>query len=245
MLGRRARRTCATCRSTTATGCGSTSCGRRCARDREAGVRPIAVVANAGTASTGAVDDLAAIADVCRDEDLWLHVDAAYGGPAMLADDLRPLVRRHRARRLDRVRPAQVAVHPAVGRVRARARHGARCGDRSTSSTSRYIVKDEEHTDWGIDLGRHSPQLQPRLLGAEGLGLAARARPRTPTPGASPTTRRSPATSATLVEERDGLRADDAGRPVDHLLPVRARRACPRRPRAATTYLDRAEPAAS
>ena len=61
-------------------------------RDRAAGVRPIAVVANAGTVSTGAVDDLTAIADVCRDEAIWMHVDAAYGGPAMLADDLRPLL---------------------------------------------------------------------------------------------------------------------------------------------------------
>jgi aromatic-L-amino-acid decarboxylase len=62
----------------------------RIARDREAGIRPFAVVGTAGTVSTGAIDPLAAIADVCAEEGMWFHVDAAYGGPAMLAEDLRP-----------------------------------------------------------------------------------------------------------------------------------------------------------
>jgi aromatic-L-amino-acid decarboxylase len=43
-------------------------------------------VANAGTTNTGAVDPIAAIADVCVREGLWLHVDAAYGGFFMLTD---------------------------------------------------------------------------------------------------------------------------------------------------------------
>jgi aromatic-L-amino-acid/L-tryptophan decarboxylase len=52
--------------------------------DLAAGVRPIAVVATLGTTNTGAIDDLDAIADVCARHDVWLHVDAAYGGPAVL-----------------------------------------------------------------------------------------------------------------------------------------------------------------
>jgi glutamate/tyrosine decarboxylase-like PLP-dependent enzyme len=60
-------------------------------RDREDGARPFAVVASAGTVATGAVDPLEAIADLCEDEGLWFHVDAAYGGPAAFTDDLRPL----------------------------------------------------------------------------------------------------------------------------------------------------------
>jgi aromatic-L-amino-acid decarboxylase len=125
-------------------------------RDRESGVRPLAVVANAGTTSTGAVDDLTAIADVCRDEGLWLHVDAAYGGPAMLADDLRPL--------FDGIgRADSIAVDPhkwlytplSGGCVLVRDMEMMRRSfDLEYVS---YIVKDEEHTDWGIDLGRHSP----------------------------------------------------------------------------------------
>jgi glutamate/tyrosine decarboxylase-like PLP-dependent enzyme len=47
--------------------------------DRSAGMRPIAVVANAGTVNTGAVDNLPALRHLCDNEDLWLHVDGAFG----------------------------------------------------------------------------------------------------------------------------------------------------------------------
>ena len=60
--------------------------------DIESGMRPIAVVASAGTVATGAVDPLPDIADLCERFGLWLHVDAAYGGPAILSDELAPLL---------------------------------------------------------------------------------------------------------------------------------------------------------
>ncbi|CAN5602278.1 aminotransferase class I/II-fold pyridoxal phosphate-dependent enzyme [soil metagenome] len=55
-------------------------------RDRAAGLVPLAVVANAGTTSTGSVDDMHEIANVCADVGAWLHVDAAYGGFAVLTE---------------------------------------------------------------------------------------------------------------------------------------------------------------
>lgn len=60
---------------------------RAIARDTAAGVRPIAVIATLGTTNTGAIDDLAAIADLCARHDVWFHVDAAYGGPAVLLEE--------------------------------------------------------------------------------------------------------------------------------------------------------------
>ena len=49
------------------------------------GHRPIAVAASAGTVNTGAIDPLEAIAAICEKYDLWLHVDGAYGSPAILS----------------------------------------------------------------------------------------------------------------------------------------------------------------
>jgi aromatic-L-amino-acid/L-tryptophan decarboxylase len=63
------------------------------AADRAAGLRPVCVVGNAGTVNTGATDDLPTLAALCRQENLWLHVDGAFGALAAISPALRPLVR--------------------------------------------------------------------------------------------------------------------------------------------------------
>jgi aromatic-L-amino-acid decarboxylase len=65
--------------------------------DRAAGLVPFFAVANAGSTSTGAVDPLPRIADVCAGHRVWLHVDAAYGGFAVLTER-----GRHRLAGIDR-----------------------------------------------------------------------------------------------------------------------------------------------
>ena len=54
------------------------------ARDRAAGLWPFAIVGSGGTVNTGVVDPLSALADLSAEEDLWLHVDGAYGWPGFL-----------------------------------------------------------------------------------------------------------------------------------------------------------------
>jgi glutamate/tyrosine decarboxylase-like PLP-dependent enzyme len=61
-------------------------------RDRAAGLVPLAVVANAGTTSTGAIDPLEQLAAACRAHGVWLHVDAAYGGGAAITERGRALL---------------------------------------------------------------------------------------------------------------------------------------------------------
>jgi len=60
------------------------------AADRDAGLQPFLVIASAGTVDVGAVDDLTAIAILCREQGLWFHVDGAYGALGMLSPAIAP-----------------------------------------------------------------------------------------------------------------------------------------------------------
>jgi aromatic-L-amino-acid decarboxylase len=63
---------------------------RQIARDRAIGLKPFLLVASAGTVDIGAIDDLGSVAALCREEQIWFHVDGAFGALGILAPELAP-----------------------------------------------------------------------------------------------------------------------------------------------------------
>lgn len=62
------------------------------AADRDIGFKPFLVVASAGTVDIGAIDDLEAVAALCREEGIWFHVDGAFGALAIMSPELAPML---------------------------------------------------------------------------------------------------------------------------------------------------------
>jgi glutamate/tyrosine decarboxylase-like PLP-dependent enzyme len=130
--------------------------------DIAAGARPFAVVGTAGTTATGAIDPLNALADLCREYGLWFHVDAAYGGPAVLADDLQPLF-------TGIERADSIAFDPHKWLYISRAAGCLLIRDLQLLADAfavhpTYIYQDRERTDRGIDLGLLGPEFTRSFL---------------------------------------------------------------------------------
>jgi aromatic-L-amino-acid/L-tryptophan decarboxylase len=128
----------------------------RILEDVSAGRRPFAVIASAGTVATGSIDPIPEIADVCDRHGLWLHIDAAYGGPAVLAADLRPLfagIERAHSVAFD---PHKWLYTPHSGGciVVRDLQYLADAFDIEPS----YIHEDKGRTQTGLDLARLGPQ---------------------------------------------------------------------------------------
>ena len=151
------------------------------ATDRAAGMLPLACVATVGTTSTTSVDPVPAIADICEREDLWLHVDGAYGGVAAVVPERRGV--------LDGVaRADSLVVNPhkwlftPVDLSAFYTRHPAVLR-RAFSLVPEYLVTGDSgevvnYMDYGVQLGRRFRALKLwmviRAFGT--LGLAERIR---------------------------------------------------------------------
>jgi glutamate/tyrosine decarboxylase-like PLP-dependent enzyme len=150
------------------------------AADRARGLRPFLVVGCAGTVDTGAVDDLAGLADLCARESLWLHVDAAFGALALLSPEQRPLlagIDRADSVAFDFHKWAQVPYDAGCIVVRDPEVHAA-----TFASEPAYLRRDSRGlaaghpwpTDFGPDLSRGFRALKVwmtlRAYGADRLG---------------------------------------------------------------------------
>ena len=144
--------------------------------DRAAGMLPLCVVATIGTTSTTSVDPVGEIAELCRSEDVWLHVDGAYGGVAAIVPELHD--------RMDGVHLADSLVvnpHKWLFTPVDCSAFYTRQPDvlkRAFSLVPEYLVTREQDEvvnlmDYGVQLGRRFRALKLwmviRAFGAEGL----------------------------------------------------------------------------
>ncbi len=126
-------------------------------KDVEAGVKPAAIVATAGTVGTGAIDPLDGIADLAARYGAWFHVDGAYGALACLADSLKPLFRG-----IDRADSIAFDPHkwlntPIAGGCVV-ARDPRKLEEAFGFPLPAYVRQDKERTGDGIDLGLYGPE---------------------------------------------------------------------------------------
>jgi aromatic-L-amino-acid decarboxylase len=130
--------------------------------DRRNGWQPFLIVGNAGTANTGASDDLDALAQMAQEENLWLHVDAAYGGFFMLTERGREVLRG-----IDRADSITMDPHKALflpygnGCLLVRKGEALR---RAHSSGADYMPPMQKDPDF-VDFCEYSPELSRDFRG--------------------------------------------------------------------------------
>lgn len=136
--------------------------GERIAEDRRAGQAPFLVVATAGTTGAGAIDPIAAIADVAAAERLWLHTDAAWGGAAVVDPELAGLL--HGIERSDSVTlDAHKWLSVPMGAGMLLTRH-AGILERTFRVAAGYMPREAEGLDV-VDPFAHSMQWSRRFTG--------------------------------------------------------------------------------
>ena len=144
--------------------------------DLEAGIKPLGVVATLGTTSTTSLDPVAEILEIAREFNLWLHVDAAYGGPAAAVPELKPLFRGWEGADSIVVNPHKWLFTPIDCSV-LYVRDSERLR-KAFSLTPEYLTTPEQGTatnlmDYGVALGRRFRSLKLwfvlRYFGAEGI----------------------------------------------------------------------------
>jgi aromatic-L-amino-acid decarboxylase len=149
------------------------------ASDRAAGLRPCAVVATSGTTATTAFDPIAAIAAVAQAEGLFLHVDAAMGGAAMLLPECRPLWEGVEQADSVVVNPHKwlgVAFDCSLHLVRDPQALVAVLSTQPSYLQSAQDGQVRNYRDWGIALGRRFRALKLWFLLREQGAQALRAR---------------------------------------------------------------------
>ena len=149
------------------------------AADRAAGLLPCFVCATVGTTSSNAIDPVRAIGEICREQGVWLHVDAAMAGTAALCPEFRCIQDGAGAGRQLRLQPAQVDVHQLRLRLLLRGRPGQPDQDAEHPAGVPAATRPREsgavidYRDWHVPLGRRFRSLKLwfviRHYGVEGL----------------------------------------------------------------------------
>lgn len=144
--------------------------------DIAAGIRPICVIPTIGTTSTSSVDPVDAVADLCERFGIWMHVDAAYAGPAAIVPEMRPLFSGWE-------RADSIVVNPHKWLFTPFDLSALYCRDlgmlkQAFSLVPEYLRTSEQETvkngmDYGIQLGRRFRSLKLwfviRYFGREGI----------------------------------------------------------------------------